>query len=95
MRPLLIETLDSRVLLAADFGDAPDTGAGTGPGNYNTLAMDDGPSHTIVAGLRMGASVDMEDGTLQNAEANADDVSAALEHASNNPVFRVMVGTGV
>jgi len=66
------------MLLASDFGDAPDTAAGTGPGNYNTLASDNGPSHTTVVGLMMGASVDMDDGTLQNAAANADDVNQAL-----------------
>ena len=32
----------------------------------------------IVTGLRMGANVDSDDGTLQNAAANADDVNGAL-----------------
>ena len=76
------------MLLASDFGDAPDTGAGRATGNYNTLFADNGPSHTVVAGLRMGASVDMDDGTLQNANANADDVNQALpddEDGLNNP----------
>ncbi len=63
--------------LAVDFGDAPDTGLGTSSGNYNTLATDNGASHTIIAGLRMGANVDGDDGTLQNSTANADDVSGA------------------
>jgi predicted outer membrane repeat protein len=63
---------------SVDFGDAPDAGAGTGLGNYNTLVSDNGPSHTIVAGLRMGAQVDGDSGTLQNAAANADDVNGAL-----------------
>ena len=64
--------------LPTDFGDAPDTGAGTGSGNYQTLQADDGPSHTIVTGLRLGAEVDGEDGTLQNVAANADDVDGVL-----------------
>ena len=38
-----------------DFGDAPDSGPGTGEGNYNTLSTDSGPGHTVVAGLFMGA----------------------------------------
>jgi Ca2+-binding RTX toxin-like protein len=61
----------------ADFGDAPDTGAGTGSGNYQTTAADGGPSHAGSAGfgLRLGANVDGDDGTLQNATANADDVA--------------------
>ncbi len=72
-----VEILEDRILLALDFGDAPDTGVGTGSGNYNTLATDNGPSHTIVAGLFLGATVDGDDGTLQNATANADDVDGA------------------
>ena len=63
---------------AVDYGDAPDTGVGAGPGNYNTSVNDSGPNHTIVAALRLGASVDGESGTLQNSAANADDVNAAL-----------------
>ena len=39
--------------------------AGTGVNNYNTLAGDNGPSHAIVPGLRLGASVDSDLGTLQ------------------------------
>jgi CSLREA domain-containing protein len=62
----------------SDFGDAPDTGAGTGSGNYQTLATDGGPSHTIVAGLHLGATIDGDDGTLQNARANADDAFGPL-----------------
>ncbi|MCO5183272.1 MAG: carboxypeptidase regulatory-like domain-containing protein [Anaerolineae bacterium] len=57
-----------------DYGDAPDTGAGTGTGNYNTTAADNGPSHTITANLYLGSVVaDADSGTLQNAAASADD----------------------
>jgi len=66
------------VLLTIDFGDAPDIEPGTSSGNYETLAADNGPSHTIVTGLFLGASVDSDDGTLQNTQANADDVDGAL-----------------
>ena len=41
----------------SDYGDAPDTGAGTGAGNYQTLTSDSGPGHTIVDGLFLGAYV--------------------------------------
>jgi hypothetical protein len=61
-----------------DFGDAPDTSAGTGTVNYNTLATDNGPSHSIVAGLFLGNTIDGDSGTLQNTRANADDVDSAL-----------------
>ena len=30
--------------VAEDWGDAPDTAAGTAAGNYNTLASDGGPA---------------------------------------------------
>lgn len=30
---------------SVDYGDAPDTGVGNGPGNYSTLAKDGGPLH--------------------------------------------------
>ena len=57
-----------------DYGDAPDTGAGTGTGNYNTTAADNGPSHTITANLYLGSVVaDADSGTAQNAAASADD----------------------
>jgi GEVED domain/FG-GAP repeat/FG-GAP-like repeat/Bacterial Ig domain len=73
------EILEDRQLLAADFGDAPDLSPGTGHGNYRTLLTDNGPRHTIVAGLKMGANVDgFDGGVLQNAAANADDVNGAL-----------------
>ena len=96
-RRAFVESLEPRVLLASDFGDAPDTAAGTGQGNYNTLATDNGPSHTAVAGLMMGATVDMEAGTLQNANANADDVDQALpddEDGLSNPAVDLTLTQG-
>lgn len=42
-----------------DFGDAPDTGAGTGSGNYQTTIDDNGARH-VVGGVRLGTSVDFE-----------------------------------
>ncbi len=69
---------DAWSILSVNFGDAPDVAAGIGAGNYNTLSTDHGPSHTIVAGLQMGANVDGDGGVLQNAAANADDVNGAL-----------------
>jgi len=77
-RLLRLECLEARLVLASDFGDAPDLAIGVGPGNYNTLASNNGPSHTIVAGIKLGANVDGDSGTLQNAAANADDVNGAL-----------------
>ena len=73
-----VQTFTVGPSMPVDFGDAPDTAAGTGAGNYETLAANDGPIHTIVAGLFLGDTVDRDFGTLQNARANADDVDGAL-----------------
>jgi hypothetical protein len=58
---------------SADFGDAPDAVAGTGPGEYSTRAADGGPSHLTVAGLFMGAGVDEEPEAFPSAGADGDD----------------------
>ncbi len=61
-----------------DFGDAPDSSAGTGQGNYNTVAAEDGPRHLIIPTLRLGVNApDADSGTLQNTEATADDTNGA------------------
>ncbi|MBK8968294.1 MAG: HYR domain-containing protein [Lewinellaceae bacterium] len=59
-------------VMAFDYGDLPDTGPGTGTGNYQTLVSDNGPSHKIVAGLKMGASVDDETNGQPNPTATGD-----------------------
>ncbi|NJN76169.1 MAG: VWA domain-containing protein [Synechococcaceae cyanobacterium RL_1_2] len=58
-----------------EYGDAPDTGAGTGLGNYETLDANGGANHVILPDLRIGAETDNDDGTLQNAAADADDTN--------------------
>jgi uncharacterized repeat protein (TIGR01451 family) len=58
-----------------DLGDLPDTGPGTGPGNYETLLANGGPRHQIVPGLFMGATVDAESDGQPNAAANGDDIN--------------------
>ncbi len=60
-----------------DYGDAPDTGAGTGTGNYRTTAADGGASH-ILTGPFLGGCVDADDGTLQNVNASSDDITVGL-----------------
>ncbi|HSN77113.1 MAG TPA: SdrD B-like domain-containing protein [Anaerolineae bacterium] len=66
-------------ILGLDYGDAPDTGTGTGMGNYNTTASDGGPSHVIVSGLVLGSiAPDADPGTLQDVDALADD-SAGID----------------
>lgn len=64
---------------AVDYGDAPDTQAGTLTGNYQTLPSDNGASHILgVANAPyLGACVDSDSNTAQNEAATADDLGAA------------------
>jgi hypothetical protein len=95
------QTLIVRVIQGApntsDHGDAPDATAGTGPGNYGTRADDDGPRHALVPGLRIGTTVDLDSGNLQNATANADDVNGALpddEDGLSDPAADLVLTVG-
>jgi ELWxxDGT repeat protein len=80
-----------------DYGDAPDASVGMGSGNYNTVSADSGPSHRVIAGIHLGASVDADDGTLQNVAADADDMDQTPpddEDGLVNPVLDLTVGVG-
>ncbi len=61
-----------------DFGDAPDTAAGTGTGNYRTKVGngDNGARHTAT-GLLLGASRDAESEAVANSNASGDDVNGS------------------
>lgn len=61
-----------------DLGDLPDTGPGTGTGNYNTLRSDNGAQHSIVSGLFMGQRVDQEVDGQPSTGADGDDNAAPL-----------------
>ncbi len=72
-----VDILEDRLLLTSDFGDAPDTTAGTGNNNYQTLAANGGPSHVIDTTqnkLYLGGGVDGEAGTQQSLGANPDNL---------------------
>jgi hypothetical protein len=66
-----------------DVGDAPDTGSGTGTGNYQTLRSDNGPRHLLVGyhsvarttSLMLGATVDDEANGQPNAAVIGDDLA--------------------
>ena len=62
-----------------DFGDTPDTGPGTGPGNYNTLLANNGPRHQIVNELFLGTAVTAEDDAHQNSDATGDDITQGIQ----------------
>ena len=57
----------------ADRGDAPDTGAGTTLGNYNTLMTDNGPFHVVVSTLKLGSVTDTETDGQPTVGATGDD----------------------
>ena len=46
-----------RIATDGDYGDAPDAGIGTGPEDYQTIAIDNGPIHSVVAGIQLGSTV--------------------------------------
>ena len=69
-----VEDYTIPITVPTDYGDAPDSGAGTGVNNYETLSTSSGASHTILATLRLGTNApDSDSGSLQNAAADADD----------------------
>ncbi len=81
--------------LPRDYGDAPDPGAGVSPGNYQTTAADDGPSHVIIPNLYLGRrGPDNDNGTLQNAGASADDAAGVDDEDGlvNLPVITTASG---
>ena len=64
-----------------DYGDAPDASAGRGTGNYKTRAADGGAAQVVIntAGrvLSIGNNIDIDNGSLQNSNADADDTSGS------------------
>ena len=71
-----VQVLFLKPLFFTDFGDAPDTGPGTGTGNYETLLASGGPRHdisTTQTTLFLGARVDGEADATPNTRANGDD----------------------
>jgi hypothetical protein len=60
-----------------DFGDLPDTGAGTGAGNYQTLASDNGAQHIIDGVTFLGLLIDAEANGQPNATATGDNITAS------------------
>jgi hypothetical protein len=63
---------------ATDRGDLPDSGVGTGAGNYQTTTSDNGPSHTIVPGLLLGTEIDAETNGQPDTSATGDDTAGFI-----------------
>jgi hypothetical protein len=80
--------------VAIDYGDAPDTGTGTGSGNYKTTSSDGGPNHIVFAGLSLGSVVaDSDSGALQNAAADADDTNGSPDDEDGVSSFPTLTTT--
>lgn len=73
-----------------DWGDLPDTGAGTGVANYNTLNSDNGARHIIAGGVFLGACVDGEADGLQNQQAGL--TGAGDDGSTGSPIVGTCVG---
>jgi hypothetical protein len=58
-----------------DWGDLPDTGVGTGAGNYQTTNSDSGPSHYRDTNLRLGTTLDIESDGQPSSTAEGDDLN--------------------
>jgi hypothetical protein len=58
-----------------DWGDLPDTGIGTGTGNYQTTNSDSAPSHYRNTNLRLGTTLDIEPDGQPDATATGDDLN--------------------
>jgi hypothetical protein len=70
---------------AIDYGDAPDTTAGTGPGNYQTLKANGGPSH-VATGPHLGTARDGEADGQPNATASGDGGDEDGVYIYSNPI---------
>mgnify|MGYP006269710195 CR=1 FL=1 len=58
-------TIDFGFYQPVDYGDLPD--------NYSVVTADNGPSHVIIAGLQIGATIDDELDGQESADADGDD----------------------
>ena len=87
-----VQNVDFGIVTSLDFGDAPDTSAGVGPGNYNTLDADNGPSHVVVADLHIGDLVDAEADAAPSEFADGDDLLADRDEDGIDPQLTFSVG---
>lgn len=64
-----------------DYGDAPDTSSGKGTGDYQTTSTNGGAAQVVIDEvgqvLSLGDDIDIDSGSLQDADALADDNDGA------------------
>lgn len=73
-----------------DFGDAPDSGIGTGVFDYETDPSDNGPVHFVDQRLRLGQLVTNDTKVTSDVEANQDDDDGIV-----NPIDLHLTGDSV
>lgn len=68
------DTISTSVTYFDDAGDAPDTTAGSGSGDYTTLLTNGGPRHRVVAGVQLGDTAPDIDsgGFVEGTDAGGD-----------------------
>jgi uncharacterized repeat protein (TIGR01451 family) len=80
-----------------DYGDAPDTGTGTGTDNYQTTANDGGAAQVVINAvgqvLSLGNNIDVDDGSLQNNTALADDNNGTTDDEDGVSSFPTLTTT--
>ncbi len=69
-----------------DLGDLPDGNAATST-DYNTLVANGGPSHTLIPGLYLGTTEDIETDGQPTAAADGDDLTGDDEDGIALPTF--------
>jgi hypothetical protein len=92
------EVEDYQVAIAPyDYGDAPDTAANTGTGNYRTTAGDGGAAQAVINTpgqiLKLGGNLDQDDGSLQDLTAQADDTSGTSDDEDGVNSFPTLTTT--
>lgn len=68
-----------------DYGDLPDSTAGTGSGDYQTTLANGGASHLAIPELKLGAEIDAEISGQPDASALGDDNSGDDEDGVSIP----------
>ncbi|MGL5078413.1 MAG: GEVED domain-containing protein, partial [Waterburya sp.] len=80
-----------------DYGDAPDTGSSTGTGNYQTTVNDGGAAQVVINTLgqvlSLGSNIDVDDGSLQNSTADADDNNGTSDDEDGVSSFPTLTTT--
>jgi hypothetical protein len=71
-------------VILLDFGDLPNS--------YGTLLANNGPRHTIVSGLGLGAAIDAEADGQPNASATGDDINGTPDDEDGVTFLTPLVG---